>query len=70
MKKIEFRKLEPGERWSGVHTILALAEDGTKLARYACPCDWCELWQAARPMMDAAILEMESRLGIRSDDRG
>lgn len=67
MKKSELRKLEPGERWSGVHTILARAEDGTVLARYACPCEWCELWQAAAPMMDAAIMDIQSQLGIERE---
>lgn len=61
------RKLEPEEKWSGVHRIEAVAQDGTVLARYACPCTWCEVWQAAQPMMDAAILDMERGLGI---DRG
>lgn len=64
MTKIELRKLEPGEEWSGVHNIVALAKDGRVLARYACPCQWCELWHAAAPMMEAAIADMEQHLGI------
>jgi hypothetical protein len=58
---MKLRKLDSGERWAGMHIVNAVAEDGTVLARYACPCEWCELWQAAAPMMDAAIMAWRAR---------
>lgn len=69
---MELRKLEPGEEWTGVHNISAVAEDGRLLARYACPCQWCEICQAAEPIMEAAMLDMDNRLRIRGEvsDRG
>lgn len=58
------RRLDPDEASVGVHTLEAVADDGTVLGRYECPCQWCDIWRAAKPVMDRAIADMEQSLGL------
>lgn len=61
---MELRKLEDGEESIGVHNISAVDKDGSVLARYECPCGLCEMWRAAKPMLEAAIASIEQKLHI------
>lgn len=58
------RKLEPGEPSTGVHTIQGLDADGNVIARWECDCPWCDIWRAAKPMLDQAIAKMDAAIPL------
>jgi hypothetical protein len=64
------RRLGPDEPSLGVHSIEGVDEHGNVLARFECPCDWCDIWRAALPMMDKAIAEMDRTIGLSNAEYG